>query len=306
MTVHADLWVLFAVVIAAMLYVDLFVANRKSHAVSLREAGGWVAVWVGAALIFCAAIHFLLGKQKSLEFLTGYVLEESLSVDNLFVFIMIFEYFRIPRTYQPRVLKWGIIGAIVMRAVFIMAGIGLFRAFDWVIYVFGALLIFTAVKLAARKEEKFEPEKNPLLRLFRRFFRVTNDYHDDKFFVLHGGVWCATPLFAVLLLIESSDIIFATDSIPAILAITRDPFIVYTSNIFAILGLRSLFFMISGMMGLFRYLKIGISVILCFVGVKMLISHFYEIPIMVSLGIVFTVLAVSILASLSHKRKGEK
>jgi tellurite resistance protein TerC len=214
---------------------------------------------------------------------------------------MIFSYFGVPGHHQPRVLKWGIIGAIVMRALFITAGIGLFRLFDWVIYIFGALLIFTAFKIAFRKEEKFEPEKNPLVRIFRKFFRVTADFHGESFFVKHGGLWSATPLFIALLLIESSDVIFAMDSIPAVIAITTDPFIVYTSNIFAILGLRSLFFVVSGMMNVFRYLKLGISVILCFIGVKMLLAHIYKIPIAVSLGVVFTVLAVSISASLIHK-----
>ena len=304
MTARIELWVIFGVAITAMMYLDLFVLNKKAHAVKLKEALGWVAIWVGAALFFCLGIYFMLGRIKALEFLTGYVIEESLSVDNLFVFIMIFEYFRIPPSYQPRVLKWGILGAIIMRALFIMVGVGLFNAFDWIIYVFGALLIFTAIKLAVRKEEKFDPEKNPVLRLFKRFFRVSGDYHGEKFFVSHSGLWSATPLFIALLLIETSDVIFAMDSIPAVLAITKDPFIVYTSNIFAILGLRSLFFVISGMMGLFRYLKLGISAILCFVGVKMLISHFYEIPIALSLGVVFGLLAVSIVASVLHKEEG--
>ncbi|MFA6356934.1 MAG: TerC family protein [Candidatus Omnitrophota bacterium] len=306
MTARIELWVIFGVAITAMMYLDLFVLNKKSHAVRLKEALGWVAIWVSAALLFCAGIYFMLGKIKALEFLTGYIIEESLSVDNLFVFIMIFEYFRIPPTYQPRVLKWGILGAIVMRALFITVGVGLFKAFDWIIYVFGAFLVFTAFKLAFKKEEKFDPEKNPVLRLFRKFFRVSPEYHDDKFFVSHSGLWSATPLLIALLLIESSDVIFAMDSIPAVLAITTDPFIVYTSNIFAILGLRSLFFVISGMMGLFRYLKLGISAILCFVGVKMLISHFYEIPIMASLGVVFGILILCILISVLHREEGGK
>ncbi len=288
-----------------MMYFDLFVLNKKAHAIRLKEALRWVTIWIGAALLFCLGIYFMLGRVKALEFLTGYIIEESLSVDNLFVFIMIFEYFRIPPSLQPRVLKWGILGAIVMRALFIMVGVGLFNAFDWIVYLFGALLIFTAIKLAFRKEEKFDPEKNPVLRLFKRFFRVSGDYHGEKFFVSHSGLWSATPLFIALLLIETSDVIFAMDSIPAVLAITKDPFIVYTSNIFAILGLRSLFFVISGMMGLFRYLKLGISAILCFVGVKMLISHFYEIPIAVSLGVVFGLLAASVIASVLHKEGGK-
>jgi tellurite resistance protein TerC len=301
MTHQLELWIIFGIAITAMLILDLAVVNRKARRIPLKEASGWVAVWVGAALLFCAGIYFLLGKAKALEFLTGYIIEESLSVDNLFVFIMIFSYFGVPGHHQPRVLKWGIIGAIVMRALFITAGIGLFRLFDWVIYIFGAMLIFTAFKIAFRKEEKFEPEKNPLVRLFRKFFRVTADFHGESFFVKHSGLWSATPLFIALLLIESSDVIFAMDSIPAVLAITTDPFIVYTSNIFAILGLRSLFFVVSGMMDVFRYLKLGISVILCFVGVKMLLAHIYKIPIAVSLGVVFAVLAVSILISLAHK-----
>ncbi|MDD5737645.1 MAG: TerC family protein, partial [Candidatus Omnitrophica bacterium] len=290
--------------VSAMMYFDLFVLNKKAHAIRLKEALRWVTIWIGAALLFCLGIYFMLGRVKALEFLTGYIIEESLSVDNLFVFIMIFEYFRIPPSLQPRVLKWGILGAIVMRALFIMVGVGLFNAFDWIVYLFGALLIFTAIKLAFRKEEKFDPGKNPVLRLFKRFFRVSGDYHGEKFFVSHSGLWSATPLFIALLLIETSDVIFAMDSIPAVLAITKDPFIVYTSNIFAILGLRSLFFVISGMMGLFRYLKLGISAILCFVGVKMLISHFYEIPIAMSLGVVFGLLAASVIASVLHKEGG--
>ncbi|MFA5340024.1 MAG: TerC family protein [Candidatus Omnitrophota bacterium] len=306
MTARFELWAIFGIAITAMMYLDLFVLNKKAHTVRLKEALAWCAVWVTAALLFCVGIYFLLGRIKALEFLTGYIIEESLSVDNLFVFIMIFEYFRIPTSYQPRVLKWGILGAIVMRALFIAVGVELFNKFEWIIYVFGAFLVLTAFKLAVRKEEKFDPEKNPLLRLFRRFFRVTSDYHDDNFFTLHSAAWSATPLFIALLLIESSDIIFAMDSIPAVLAITTDPFIVYTSNIFAILGLRSLFFVISGMMGLFRHLKLGISFILGFVGVKMLISHFYEIHITVSLGVIFGILAVSILASVIHKEKEGK
>ncbi len=301
MTHQFILWAIFGIAITATLILDLAVVNRKARRIPLKEALGWVAVWVAAALLFCAGIYLFLGKSKALEFLTGYIIEESLSVDNLFVFIMIFSYFGVPGHHQPRVLKWGIIGAIVMRALFITAGIGLFRLFDWAVYIFGALLVFTAFKIAFRKEEKFEPEKNPLVRLFRKFFRVTADFHDESFFVKHGGLWSATPLFITLLLIESSDVIFAMDSIPAVLAITTDPFIVYTSNIFAILGLRSLFFVVSGMMDVFRYLKLGISVILCFVGVKMLLVHIYKIPIAVSLGVVFAVLAVSILVSLAHK-----
>jgi len=304
MTARFELWAIFGIAITVMMYLDLFVLNKKAHAVKIREALIWSATWIGAALLFCVGVYLMLGKVKALEFLTGYIIEKSLSVDNLFVFIMIFEYFKIPVLHQPRVLKWGILGAIIMRALFITAGVGLFKTFDWIIYVFGAMLIFTSVKLAARKEEKFDPGRNPVLRLFRKFFRVNLEYHGEKFFVSNGGLWSATSLFIALLLIESSDVIFAMDSIPAVLAITTDPFIVYTSNIFAILGLRALFFVISGMMGLFRYLKLGISFILGFVGVKMLTSHFYEIPITVSLGVIFGILALFIIASILHKEKG--
>jgi len=304
MTARVELWTIFGIAIAAMLFLDLFVINRKSHAVSMREALKWVAIWVGAALLFCLGIYLLLGRIKALEFLTGYIVEESLSIDNLFVFLVIFEYFRIPANHQPRVLKWGIIGAIFMRGIFIIVGVGLFTAFKWVIYLFGAFLIFTSVKVAVRKEERFEPEKNPVLKLFRRYFRFTPDFHGDRFFALHAGLWSATPLFIVLLLIESSDLIFAMDSIPAVFAITTDPFIVYTSNIFAILGLRSIFFVISRMMGLFRYLRLGISVVLGFVGVKMLLSRVFEIPVTVSLGVIAAIFTVSIIASVLHKEKG--
>ena len=303
MIARLELWVMFGIAISAMLFLDLFVINRRSHAVSVREALKWVIVWTAAALVFCLGIHILLGKIKAFEFLTGYIVEESLSFDNLFIFLVIFEYFSIPHKYRPRVLKWGIIGAIIMRAIFITVGVGLFRMFDWVIYIFGAFLVFTALKLALRKEERIEPEKNPVLRFFKRYFRVTGEFHEDRFFFLHSGIWSATPLFAVLILIESSDLIFATDSVPAVLSITTDPFIVYTSNIFAILGLRSLFFVISGMMGIFRYFKTGISVVLGFVGVKMLLSHVFKIPVTVSLVIVFSIFAVSILASVIHKEK---
>lgn len=305
MTARFELWIIFGIAITAMLFLDLFVINKKSHAVSVREALKWVAIWAGAALLFCLGIYFLLGKIKALEFLTGYIVEESLSIDNLFVFLVIFGYFRIPANHQPRVLKWGIIGAIVMRGIFITVGVSLFRTFNWVVYFFGAFLIFTAVKLAMRKEEEFEPERNPVLKLFRRYFRVTPDFHEDRFFLMRNGAWSATPLFIVLLLIESSDLIFAMDSIPAVLAVTTDPFIVYTSNIFAILGLRSIFFVISRMMGLFRYLRMGISVVLGFVGAKMLLSRVFEIPVTVSLAIVFLIFVVSILASVMHKEKKE-
>lgn len=297
-----ELWVIFGILIIGMLILDLAVINRRSHVISLKEASIWSIAWIAVSLIFNVLIYFLLGKIKALEFLTGYIIEKSLSIDNIFVFIMIFSYFNIPALYQPRVLKWGIIGAIIMRAFFITIGIGLFKLFHWIIYVFGALLIWTAIKIAFRKEEKFEPERNPVLKLFRQYFRVATEFHKEKFFVKQGGVWLATPLFITLLLIESSDLVFAIDSIPAIFAVTTDPFIVFTSNIFAILGLRALFFVIAGMLGLFRYLKMGVSAVLFFVGIKMLISDIYKIPIGVSLGAIFVILAASILASVLHKK----
>jgi tellurite resistance protein TerC len=292
------LWIGFAVLITVMFILDLGIFNRKSHEISFREALTWTLVWVGLAMAFNVGILFFLGRDKALEFLTGYLIEESLSVDNLFVFIMIFSYFHISRALQPKILKWGIIGALVMRAIFIFLGIELFERFHWMVYVFGALLIVTGLKMAFGGDEKIEPEKNLVVRLVRRFVPITRRIHGDRFFIRRNGMLAATPLFLTLLVVESSDLIFAVDSIPAILAVTRDPFIVYTSNVFAIMGLRSLFYLLSNVMEMFAYLKLGVSFILAFVGVKMLLSQTYPIPIFFSLGVIVGVLAISIMMSI--------
>ncbi len=292
------LWLGFAVLLTVMFVLDLGVFNRKSHEIRFREALAWTLVWVALALGFGAGIYFYLGPTKALEFFTGYVIEESLSVDNLFVFILIFSYFHITRTHQPKILKWGIIGALVMRAVFILVGIELIERFHWIIYVFGAVLVVTGVKMAFGGEEQIEPEKNLLVRLVRRFVPITSRVRDDRFFIRKGGIVAATPLFLTLVVVESSDVIFAVDSIPAVLAVTTDPLIVYTSNVFAIMGLRSLYYLLANVMEMFSCLKLGVSFILAYVGVKMLLSDLFPIPIIFSLGIIIGALTISILASL--------
>jgi len=299
------LWVVFNVFVLGMLALDLLVFHRKAHAVSLHEALFWSVVWIALGLLFNLGIYSLWGPEKALEFLAGYLIEKSLSVDNIFVFIMIFSYFGIPAIYQHRILFWGILGALIMRAFFIASGAALLSAFHWIIYVFGGFLIITGIKMFRAGEEKIEPEKNPAVRLLRRWMPVTVEFHGQSFFVrIDQRLW-ATPLFVVLLVIETTDVIFAVDSIPAIFAITLDPFIVYTSNIFAILGLRALYFLLAGIMDMFRYLKLGLSFVLCFVGLKMMLVDFYKIPIGVSLGVVAGILAVSILASIVVPRKSE-
>lgn len=292
-------WVLFNVMVIVVMTIDLKVIHKKAHAVSIKEAGLWAAFLIFLALMFNLGIYFFMGSEKALQFLTGYVIEKSLSVDNLFVFILIFKYFGVPPKYQPRVLHWGILGAMVMRFIFIFAGVSLLETFHWIIYLFGAMLIYTGAKMAFGEEKKLEPEKNLAIRLFKKIMPIAvRDFTDEKFFVRLNGVLHATPLFVVLLVIESSDVVFAVDSIPAILAITTDIFIVYTSNIFAILGLRALYFVLSGIMPLFTYLKTGISVVLCFVGVKMVLSDLIHIPTVASLGVVVGVLGLSILLSI--------
>lgn len=291
-------WVGFLAFITVMLALDLGVFNRKAHEVSLKEALGWCGIWFGLAMAFNLLISQKLGAQQGLEFFTGYIVELCLSVDNVFVFIVVFQYFRVEPRHQHRVLFWGIVGAVVMRAIFIFAGISLINAFHWIIYLFGAFLVFTGIKLAIpKKEDGFAPEKNPAVRLARRLFPVSPNFEGGKFFTFIDGKRHATPLFIVLVVIETTDVMFALDSIPAVIAITRNEFIVFTSNIFAILGLRSLYFAVSGVMKLFRFLNIGLAVILTFVGVKMIVSHYYPIDIRISLGIIGTVLAASILAS---------
>lgn len=291
-------WVGFLGFVSLMLALDLGVFNRHAHVVSLREALAWCAVWFGLAMAFNLLISQKMGSQAGLEFFTGYIVELCLSVDNVFVFIVIFQYFRVEPRHQHRVLFWGILGAVVMRAIFIFAGISLINRFHWIIYVFGAFLVYTGIKLAIpKKDDGFEPEKNPAVKLARRFLPVTPQFVGGHFFTRVHGRLHATPMFLVLLIVETTDVMFALDSIPAVIAITRNEFIVFTSNIFAILGLRSLYFAVSGIMQLFRYINVGLAVILCFVGFKMLASHYVTIPIKISLGIIGAVLAASILAS---------
>jgi len=280
-----------------MLVLDLGIFHRKSHTVKYREAIIWSVVWIALAVIFAVVIYFWHGRTPSLEFVTGYVIELSLSVDNLFVFLLIFRYFRVPAGHQHKVLFWGILGALIMRAIFIAAGVGLIQRFHWIVYVFGAFLVYSGFKLLRQGEAEIHPEKNPVLRLFRRLVPVTKDYEGDKFFVRRPGL-LATPLLVVLVVVETTDLLFAVDSIPAILAITRDAFIVYTSNVFAILGLRSMYFALAGMMEMFRFLHYGLSVVLMFVGGKMLLSHYYEVPTAVALGAVAGILLLSVAASL--------
>jgi tellurite resistance protein TerC len=290
-------WILFNVFVVAMLVLDLGVFHRRSHTVKYREALIWSAIWIALAAIFAVVIYFWHGRTPSLEFVTGYVIELSLSVDNLFVFLLIFRYFQVPPGHQHKVLFWGILGALIMRAIFIAAGVGLIQRFHWIVYVFGAFLVYSGIKLFRQGEAEIHPEKNPVLRLFRRWVPVTNDYEGDKFFVRRTGLF-ATPLLVVLVVVETTDLLFAVDSIPAILAITRDAFIVYTSNVFAILGLRSMYFALAGMMEMFRYLHYGLSVVLMFVGAKMMLSHYYEVPTIVALGAVAGILLLSVMASM--------
>ena len=296
-----SLWILFNLFVLGMLILDLGFLQRRSHVVKFREALVWSACWIALACVFALLVLVYSGRATAVEFVTGYTIELSLSLDNLFIFLLIFRYFRVAPDAQHKVLFWGIVGALVMRAIFIVAGIGMIRRFHWIIYVFGALLIYSGIKLFRQTEVGIEPEKNPLLRLFRRWVRVTPDYEGDKFIVRRAGLY-ATPLLAVLVLIETTDLLFATDSIPAVLAITLKPFIVYTSNVFAVLGLRSMYFVLSGMMDDFRYLHHGLALVLIFVGAKMLASEYYQIPTGLTLAVVAAVLSVSVAASLLHPR----
>jgi len=312
MELSIGLWVGFNVFVLGMLAVDLGVFHRKSHAVSGREALIWSLVWISLSLVFNAVIYFFWDRmmpassysnsEAALAFFTGYLIEKSLSVDNIFVFILIFSFFGVPAAYQHRVLFWGILGALVMRGILIVVGAALLKEFHWIIYIFGAFLIFTGIRMAWHHDENVEPDKNPVVRFFRRFMPVTETLEDGKFFVRRAGKLMATPLFLILLVVESTDLVFAVDSIPAIFAVTEDPFIVYTSNAFAILGLRALYFLLANVMDKFQYLKYGLAAVLTFVGIKMVIVDFYKIPIGVSLGVVAGILAVSILASLWRAR----
>jgi tellurite resistance protein TerC len=302
---HPLAWIGFSAFVLAMLALDLGVFHRKSHDVSLKEALVWSAVWIALALLFNAGIYYWHGGEKALQFFTGYLVELSLSVDNLFVFLLVFGYFKVPAQYRHKVLFWGILGALVMRAVFIAAGITLLVKFHWIIYLFGALLVASGIKMALQKGKQVHPERNPVLKLFRRFMHVTPEYQGNQFFVRQNGRMLASPLFVVLLILETTDLVFAVDSVPAVLAITPDPFIVFTSNVFAILGLRSMFFALEGVMSRFQHLHYGLSVVLVFVGAKMMLSGFCHIPTWVSLLVIAGILSVSIIASLRSGRKAE-
>ena len=304
MTDTTWLWIGFNVFVLAMLALDLGVFHRKSHVVSLKESLTWTTVWVTLALVFNVGVWHFAGPQKGLEFFTGYVIEKSLSVDNVFVIALLFSYFAVPPVYQHKVLFWGILGALVMRAIMIVAGAALIAKFAWIIYIFGGFLLLTGIKMMVKREEEIHPERNPVVKWFKRMMPVTSDYRGDRFFVREGGIRQATPLFVVLLLVEFTDLIFAVDSIPAIFAVTTDPFIVYTSNVFAILGLRSLYFALGGVMDKFHYLKIGLGAVLTFVGVKMLLAHSaWPIPTFTSLGVIVLILTTAVVASLLRARR---
>lgn len=307
------LWVGFNLFVLALLALDLGVFHRHAHAVSVKEATIWSVVWIALSLAFNVGLYFFWdvispaseysNSEAALAFFTGYLIEKSLSVDNIFVFVLIFTYFAVPALYQHRVLFWGIIGALLMRGILIAVGAALLHEFHWIIYIFGGFLIFTGIKMAFHRDEEIHPDENPLVKLFRRIMPVARNYAGEKFFIRQAGVLMATPLFLVLLIVESTDLVFALDSIPAIFAITEDPFIIYTSNVFAILGLRALYFVLAGVIDKFYYLKLGLSVVLTFVGVKMVIAEFYKIPIGVSLGIIAGILIIAVIASLVRTQR---
>jgi tellurite resistance protein TerC len=291
-------WIVFGLLIASFLALDLFVFHREAHEVKPREALTWVCIWVTAALVFCGILYLWRGPEAAGEFLAGYLIEQSLSVDNMFVFALIFGYFAVPGKLQHRLLFWGIVGAVIFRAIFIGAGAVLLKNFHWTMYVFGAFLVYTGLKLLRHQDEEIEPNKNPVLRLMRRFVPITDQMHGQAFFARQGGRLMATPLFAVLVVIETTDVVFAVDSIPAVFAVTTDPFIVFTSNAFAILGLRALYFLLADMMGRFIYLKYGLAAILTLVGAKMLIADIYKVPVWMSLSAIAVILAVTVVISL--------
>lgn len=298
-------WIIFSVVIAVMLMIDLYVTDHRRGKITLKASLIWSGIWIVTALLFNVFLYFYLeqGHQKAIEFLTGYIIEKSLSVDNLFVFLMIFSVMNVKPEHQPHILKWGILGAIFFRIIFILAGVALINLFHPIIYIFGALLLYAAYKMAFGGDEKIDVENNWLIKIFIKYFKLKPEYEGRKFFIKENGKRYITTMFLTLLLIESSDIVFAIDSIPAIIAITHDTFIIISSNIFAILGLRALYFALAGLVDLFKYLKYGVALLLFYVGIKMLISDWYKIPTEISLIIIITILTVSILLSLIRKRK---
>jgi tellurite resistance protein TerC len=300
------LWIGFNIFVLAMLAVDLGVFHRKAHTVSLKEALAWSIVWIMLALVFNAGLYVWRGSEPALQFLTGYLIEKSLSVDNIFVFVLLFTAFGVPGAYQHRVLFWGVLGALVMRGLLIVVGAVLLEDFRWILYLFGVFLIVTGIRMALHKETEVHPERNPVLKLVRRVAPVTNDYEGERFFVRHAGKTLVTPLLMVLLTVETTDLLFAVDSIPAIFAVTGDPFIVYTSNVFAILGLRSLYFVFANIIHQFYYLRLGLAVILSYVGVKMVLTDLYSIPSALSLLVIALVLVLAIIASLLRTRRMSK
>lgn len=303
MEINRYFWIGFNVFVLLMLALDLRVFNRKAHVVSVKEALIWSGVWIALALIFNSLIFYWFGESKAIEFLTGYVIEKSLSVDNIFVFVLIFSYFRIPPEFQHKVLFWGILGALVMRLIFIFAGVALIEKFHWMIYIFGVFLIYTGYRMFTKRNEDLDPEKNPVIRFFRRIMHVTDQLEGDRFFVKQNGKTHATPLFMVLILIETTDVVFAVDSIPAILAITHDEFIVYTSNVFAILGLRSLYFALAHLIERFIYLSYGLAIVLTFVGFKMVMVDFFKIPTFISLLFIALVMSGAVVLSFIKTRR---
>lgn len=300
----AWLWAAFNLFVIFMLVLDLRVFHRQAHEVKIKEALLWSSFWIFLSLLFNVGVYFFAGSVVALQFFTGYIIEKSLSVDNLFVFLLIFSYFKVPPKYQHKVLFWGIVGALLMRGLLIFVGVTLISQFHWILYIFGAFLVFTGIKMAFQDETvDIHPEKNIFVRFFKKFLPVTAGYHEAKFFVKAEKKVYATLLFVVIIVVETTDLVFALDSIPAVFAITRDPFIVYTSNVFAILGLRALYFALAGLLDLFHYLKFGLSFILAFIGIKMLIESFYDMPITIALGVVAGILAISVIASILFPKK---
>lgn len=299
-------WIGFTGLVLALLVLDLGVFHRRTHSVGLKEALIWSAIWIALALAFNAGLYFVSGPEPALQFFTGYLIEKSLSVDNIFIFVLIFTYFSVPSEYQHRVLFWGVLGALVMRAIFILVGAALLENFHWIIYIFGAFLVFTGIRMGMHKEKEIHPDKNPVVRLIRRIWPVTDGYVGQHFFVRNAGKLMVTPLLLVLIVIETTDLVFAVDSIPAIFAVTTDPFIVYTSNVFAILGLRSLYFVFASIIDKFHYLQLGLAVILTFVGIKMLLTDLYHISTFASLLFIALVLTLAIVASIVRTRHLER